>query len=158
MTNDTATKIAAMVAELGRLGAELSSEGPSVETQQVIADVCSPENAAVGAHIAVSTLLTSCLRARGELDPRYLPSALMALLKTIATSLSLLHREAASRKVGIGEVLRVFADQFDREDKVRGGLDALLDEVERITGVKPIVVRPPAGSTDGNGGSKPGAN
>jgi hypothetical protein len=149
MKADLAVKIAAMVSELGKLAAEYDAP-PDDDAIDIIADTCTPENAAAAVTLSLSVMMTSGL-ANLSPDGKRLPVALLNTIELCANALTLMHTDSKTRRVPASEVLRMVATHLERTS----GLESVLDAVRSITGNSPLV-RVPRPDEGGNG--KPGAN
>jgi hypothetical protein len=143
MTNDLATKMAALTAELGKLAAEHDGTPPGPEQQAIVKQHCTSRD--------VRSAITICLAMLVETSEK--PGLdLSNLAMMVAQSLTLLHKDAGTRRVTAGEVLRYLATVADRQES---GLEELLNSLKRALGVKDGVVQPADG---GDAPPKPGSN
>lgn len=137
MTNDTATKIAALVAELARLRDEVKSL-PTDEQRAQMRTICTAEQAGSACMAAMGMLAV----AEGNIA-RELFDVVMLATKALA----LVHKDADKREVSSSEVLRALADHLDKSEE-------FINKLKRA--FEAIGVKPPAESEPPP--SKPGAN
>lgn len=118
MTDDTATKIAALVAELGRLRTEISVEPTEAQAARM-RTVCTGKQAADALHMALGVVLETTDNVAG---------VLVDITLLCAAVLAPLHKDNVNgHKVSRAEVLRRLAVSADSSDKLRNTIDDLLN-------------------------------
>lgn len=118
MTDDTAVKIAALVAELGKLRTEINVEPTDAQGARM-RSLCTGKQAADALHMSLGVLLEATDNVAGSLvDIVLLCSAVLAPL----------HKNNVNgHKVTRAEVLRLLATSAEASDLVRSKIDDLLD-------------------------------
>jgi hypothetical protein len=118
MTDDTAVKIAALVAELGKLRTEIAVE-PTDEQALRMRTVCTGKQAADALHLALGVVLETTDN---------VAAVLVDISLLCAAVLAPLHKDNTdTHKVSRAEVLRRLATSCDASDKLRGTIDTLLE-------------------------------
>jgi hypothetical protein len=138
MKDELATKIAAMVSELGKLRTSAGTE-PSDAQARTMRGICSAQHAQDALHLALGMVLETA-------TPVAAP--LVDLMMLCAACLAPLHKDNADRKVTRGDILRRIADASDEEDEATSTLKRLMEVIRGP--------RVPAPSDSGD--DKPGSN
>lgn len=147
MTEDQATKIAAMVSELGKLRADFK-HNPTQAAVQRMRDICRADHAEDACFLALGVMVEAS-------DNPVM--ALVDITLSCASLLSVFHREADTRRVSRSEVLKALAETAAKlddgsGDKLRDLLAKLRDIIDCASAAKATT-----GSDDSSGG-KQGAN